>query len=87
MTSRPALDADALLSSDETEALPALLADVSQGHGAGPAVRDAASAASSLLGNRAANQGGYAPTRDGSRYEQLLARMRNRSRPWHTDTR
>jgi hypothetical protein len=81
--SRP-LDADALLGGDETEALLALLSDVSQGHGDAPGVRDAASAAWALLSNRAATQGGYAPARDDSYYRQLLERMQNRDRRWRT---
>jgi hypothetical protein len=84
MPSRGPLDADTLLSSDETEALLALLSDISQGHGGDPGVRDAASAAWSVLGNRSAAQGGYAQARDDSYYTQLLSRMQNRDRTWRT---
>ncbi|SFB49493.1 hypothetical protein SAMN05216266_11445 [Amycolatopsis marina] len=84
MPSRGPLDADTLLSGDETEALLALLSDISQGHGGDPGVRDAASAAWSLLGNRSAAQGGYAQARDDSYYAQLLGRMQNRDRPWRS---
>jgi hypothetical protein len=84
MPSRGPLDADTLLSGDETEALLALLSDISQGHGDDRGVRDAASAAWSLLGNRSAAQGGYAEARDDSYYAQLLERMQNRDRPWHS---
>ncbi|MFD5089230.1 hypothetical protein ACFWMR_01420 [Amycolatopsis thailandensis] len=82
MSSRRPLDADTLLSGDETEALLALLSDISQGHGDDPGVRDAASAAWSLLGNRSAAQGGYAQVRDDGYYANLLGRMQNRDRPW-----
>ncbi len=75
MSSRGPLDADTLLSGDETEALLALLSDISQGHGGDSGVRDAASAAWSLLGNRSAAQGGYAQARDDGYYTQLLGRM------------
>ena len=75
------LDADVILSGDETEALLALLSDVAQGYGDAPRIRDAASAAWALLSNRAATQGGYAPARDDSYYQQLLERMHNRDRP------
>jgi hypothetical protein len=44
MPDRRRLDSDALLSSDETEALLALLSDVSQGQGDDPGVRKAARA-------------------------------------------
>jgi hypothetical protein len=54
MPSREPLDADTLLSGDETEALLTLLSDISQGHGGDPGLHDAASAAWSLLGNRSA---------------------------------
>lgn len=84
MPSRRPLDADRLLSGDETEALLALLSDIAQGHGGDAGVRDAASAAWSLLGNRSATQGGYAQARDDSYYAQLLGRMQNRDRPWRT---
>jgi hypothetical protein len=75
------LDADVILSGDETEALLALLSDVSQGHGDAPGIRDAASAAWALLSNRAATQGGYAAARDEGYYRQLLERVQNRDRP------
>lgn len=75
------LDADVILSGDETEALLALLSDVSQGHGDAPGIRDAASAAWALVSNRAATQGGYAPARDDGYCRQLLERMHNRDRP------
>ncbi|WP_414939675.1 hypothetical protein [Amycolatopsis sp. cmx-11-51] len=54
MPSREPLDADTLLNGDEAEVLLALLSDISQGYGGDPGVRDAASAAWSLLGNRSA---------------------------------
>lgn len=81
MPGRRPLDTDTLLSSDETEALLALLSDISQGHGGDPGVRDAAGAAWSLLGNRAAAQSGFAPARDDGYFEQLLGRMLNRPGP------
>ncbi len=82
MPDRRRLDADALLSSDETEALLALLSDVSQGHGDDLGVREAARAGWTLLSSRATTQGGYGAARDDGDYQRLLRRMQNRDRPW-----
>lgn len=83
MPSRGPLGADTLLSGDETEALLALLSDISQGHGGDSGVRDAASTAWSLLGNRSAGQGRYAQARDDN-YARLLGRVQYRDRPRRT---
>jgi len=75
-------DAQTLLSGDEVEGLLRLLADVSSGHGDDPGVRDAAGAAWTPLGTRAASQAGIAKPTEQT-YQRLMDRLRSRARPWH----
>lgn len=70
-----------MLNGEEVVELMQLLADVHDGYGADDGVRDAAAAAWTLLGNRAASQAGVGE-RPEQEYQPLMRRLQSRSRPW-----